>query len=236
MKKKLIILTAMVSSTFAFSQMGINTATPNAALDIVSKGNTNATKALKINDNTNKELVSVSDNGSVRLENYKNINLLGTDANGNLMSAQTLNIPSLSAIGSAVVQSTFNTANFWYTVPFTANKIDPSCLTYDAANKRFIVQKAGYYAITTYIKLKLDGTTGTGGSSGFNIGKVATNGTTKSIISYSNGAYGDGTQGVGGHLGTTTYFNAGEAIYIEAIYTLKFYIEQGSINIIYYGA
>ena len=47
------------------AQVGINTGTPQASLDILSKGNTGATKAMKINNSGNTEIVTVTDAGRV---------------------------------------------------------------------------------------------------------------------------------------------------------------------------
>lgn len=63
--KKLILLYMTVFSSIAYSQVGINSTTPSATLDIKSKGNTNATKALEINNSDGKEMVTVLDNGNV---------------------------------------------------------------------------------------------------------------------------------------------------------------------------
>lgn len=226
MKKTLFPL-VLCTSIFGYSQIGINTSTPNASLDIVSKGNTNATKALIINDNTNKELLSVSDIGEVRLENYKNINLLGTDANGYLKSAQALNIPSLSAIGTVIANTVLDTGV--YTIPFTVNKLDNTLLTYDTNTRKFTVMKAGYYSIKAYANYILDSSAPTGGSGRTSIFKGTT------IISTTLAGYGDGTQSFGQNTSATVFFNIGDTIHVTTNYTLKFRVDKGSIDIVYYG-
>lgn len=53
---------------FAFSQndkVGINTEIPSAMLDIVTKGNTDAMKALEINNSSNAELLKIMNDGKV---------------------------------------------------------------------------------------------------------------------------------------------------------------------------
>lgn len=65
MKKYKIIIITLLISKVAFSQVGINETSPSATLDIKSKGNTSATKALEINNSDAKELVTVLDNGNV---------------------------------------------------------------------------------------------------------------------------------------------------------------------------
>lgn len=65
MKKKLFILSIITLSGFAYAQVGVNEPNPSATLDIKSKGNTSATKALEINNSDAKEMVTVLDNGNV---------------------------------------------------------------------------------------------------------------------------------------------------------------------------
>lgn len=67
MKKILTVAIAFITIT-TYSQtgnVGINTSNPSAALDIVSKDNTSATKALEINNSSNAEMVTVLNNGNV---------------------------------------------------------------------------------------------------------------------------------------------------------------------------
>ncbi|CAA7196529.1 hypothetical protein [Chryseobacterium potabilaquae] len=63
MGKYLIIL--LLTSNVTFCQVGINSENPSATLDIVSKGNTNSTKALEINNSSNSEIVTILDNGNM---------------------------------------------------------------------------------------------------------------------------------------------------------------------------
>jgi len=65
MKKTIILPMILLSNVIVLGQTGINTSTPSAALDIVSKGNTNATKALEINNSSAKEMMTVLNNGNV---------------------------------------------------------------------------------------------------------------------------------------------------------------------------
>ncbi len=67
MKKRFILFTSFSCAFFYAQQgkVGINTDTPSATLDIVSKANTSATKALKISNSSATEMVTVRDNGQV---------------------------------------------------------------------------------------------------------------------------------------------------------------------------
>lgn len=66
--KKILTLVIAFISIMTYSQtgnVGINTSTPSAALDIVSKDNTSATKALEINNSSNTEMLTVLNDGNV---------------------------------------------------------------------------------------------------------------------------------------------------------------------------
>lgn len=65
MKKTIILSMILLSNVIVLGQTGINTTTPSAALDIVSKGNTSATKALEVNNSSAKEMMTVLNNGNV---------------------------------------------------------------------------------------------------------------------------------------------------------------------------
>jgi hypothetical protein len=68
MMKKNLILLGLLLSVFYFGQVGINTPSPSAALDIVSKGSDGTTKALEINNSatpTPKEMMTVLNNNNV---------------------------------------------------------------------------------------------------------------------------------------------------------------------------
>lgn len=48
-----------------FAQVGINTITPSASLDIVSRGNTGTTKAVEVNNSSAVEMLTILNNGNV---------------------------------------------------------------------------------------------------------------------------------------------------------------------------
>jgi len=75
MKKKLL-LAAICCYTVSLCQVGIDTDTPSATLDIVSKGNNGTTKALEINNSSTTELFTVLDNGNVGINNASPSTLL----------------------------------------------------------------------------------------------------------------------------------------------------------------
>jgi hypothetical protein len=63
--KKTVLISGIAFSSFFSSQVGINTASPTAALDIISKGNTSSTKALKVSNSSGNEMTTILDNSNV---------------------------------------------------------------------------------------------------------------------------------------------------------------------------
>jgi len=228
--KKLLITLPLLTSFAGYSQVGINTTTPSAAFDIVSKGNTNATKALEINDNTNKELIGVSDIGAVRLENYKNIAFLGTDANGNLKAGDALNIPSLATIASGIPSTGNIPGNTFTIVKFTLDKNDPSSISYDTGTGEFIVNKTGYYSITVYSELDIS--MNLPASGGTALTQIYTGSTTlaQSVINY-------GDNSITSALTTsfTQKFNINDKFVVRTLFSRPNKLVKASINLVYYG-
>ncbi|MBB4807219.1 hypothetical protein HNP38_002523 [Chryseobacterium defluvii] len=60
-----LVLISLFTGNVLFAQVGINTSTPSASLDIVSKGDTGSTKALEINNSAATEMMTILDNGNV---------------------------------------------------------------------------------------------------------------------------------------------------------------------------
>ncbi|MCT2409464.1 hypothetical protein NZD88_18085 [Chryseobacterium antibioticum] len=63
--KKIVFFASVLMSGFVLAQVGINEINPTATLDIKSKGNTNATKALEVSNFSGTEIFTVLDNGNV---------------------------------------------------------------------------------------------------------------------------------------------------------------------------
>lgn len=82
--KKILLSAALIAASFTtVAQVGVGTTAPSAALDVVSTGTDNTTKALEINNSTG-ELVTVLDDGKVGI---------GTDA-----PSQTLHLKSTGGV------------------------------------------------------------------------------------------------------------------------------------------
>ncbi|PWN60060.1 hypothetical protein [Chryseobacterium oncorhynchi] len=143
MKRKISSTVFLFLSSLAFTQVGINLDQPKATLDILSKGSSAATKALKISNSasTPLEMVTVLDNGNVGVNNMSpqtkfaitasspgsGFNLsdgsqgvgkvLSSDANGNAQWTQSPLIAPviIPDLSSSGVNLTIGAANFTHT-------------------------------------------------------------------------------------------------------------------------
>lgn len=109
-KLLMVCLVTLTMANLAYSQVGINTETPSAMLDVVSKGNTATTKALEVNNTSDTEMLTVLDDGNVGINtpnptaklhttgtvnmsglstNTSDTNVMTTDASGNLTTRTT---------------------------------------------------------------------------------------------------------------------------------------------------
>ncbi|TZF93773.1 hypothetical protein FW781_18990 [Chryseobacterium panacisoli] len=90
-----------MNSSIFYSQAGINTTNPSAMLDIVSSGNTDTTKAFKVNNSNSKEMVTILNNGNIginvqnpvtKLHTSGSIRMSGIDTNSESMKVMTTDI------------------------------------------------------------------------------------------------------------------------------------------------
>lgn len=145
--KKILLIAAICCYKLSLCQVGINTETPSATLDIVTKGNTNTTKALEINNSSSKEMVTLLDNGNlginatvptailhtdgtVRHENLptnnNNINFVTTDNSGNVALRQGNSLfPNFASGGGKTDAISTVTVNATIGTPGLVNLITP---------------------------------------------------------------------------------------------------------------
>lgn len=134
---KKITIFIFCASISAYAQIGINKENPSAMLDIVGAGNTNATKALEVNNADATELFTVLDNGNVGIgvssptsklhtngsvnmtglgTNTTNTKIMTTDASGNVTTRETNTLlPKVLAgcngVDAVVVSRTISSLN-----------------------------------------------------------------------------------------------------------------------------
>jgi hypothetical protein len=115
--KKQTLFVALTLSTFFYAQVGINTNTPSAELDVISKGNTSSTKALKITNSSNNEMMTVLNNGNVGIGNTAPTTKL--DIN-NGTNAGAIKIVDGTQGAGRVLTSDANGVGSWSPTPVTA--------------------------------------------------------------------------------------------------------------------
>lgn len=117
MKNYKLLMVLLLLGSLAYAQVGVGTDSPSAGLDVVSKGNTNATKALEINNSSNTEMVTVLDNGNVGIGNTAPSTKLDIN-NGTIAGA--IKIVDGSQGAGRVLTSDANGVGTWSPTPATA--------------------------------------------------------------------------------------------------------------------
>lgn len=108
-KNKIIILTLVaifgISTSKSLAQVGINTKTPTATLDILSDGNTSSTKNLLISNSNSQNLLTLNDNGYMGLGTTTpavRLDLRANYGNNNAIGIGTTNLSASAAKGGAL--------------------------------------------------------------------------------------------------------------------------------------
>lgn len=223
------------------SQVGINTKTPSATLDIVSKNNTNATQAMIINSNTSSAIMKVSDNGNFYFKGSLSANnVSGTDewvltSNGNSNSPQWVDINN-TALGKYVLvaynaynstTSSYINANTSERINFTnTNLVSSTVGTWNTTTKEYTVSKSGVYDVVVNTKISTQSNNSNRTSSLF-----------LQIGTYKQGSRGENVAGslTSSHLTTkaTRYLSAGEKIYVTVSSNTNWRFDNSTININY---
>ena len=89
----------------SFAQVGINTQTPTASLDILSDGNTSSTQSLLISNANNVNLMTLLDNGYMGLGTANptvRLDLRATYGDNNVIGIGTTNLSAATAKGGAI--------------------------------------------------------------------------------------------------------------------------------------
>lgn len=240
---KLTLLICLISC-FTFGQVGIKTETPSATLDIVSDGNTSATKAVEINNAQNQQIFNVYDNGNI----YIKRNVLPADKSGNkddLLVSKGNNLSPewvknpLGNIFDKVIavafyanqatptpSSSYNSATSHKLSFSNINLSTPEIGTWNISTNEFTVQKTGIYHITTGVNLTTQNssTTRTGTlwiyAASYRQGVDA--------IREISSNYDLSASGV-----LTAYLSAGEKITVYASASTNWRVKNGFLNISY---
>ncbi|GAB0155291.1 hypothetical protein CHRYSEOSP005_05520 [Chryseobacterium sp. Alg-005] len=146
MMKKNFLAGLLLSFMSGHAQVGINQNNPSATLDILSKGNTSATKAFEVNNSSGTEIFTILDNGNtginvpaptaklhtngnIRYENLpqltSGVTPLAIDANGYVGTYTPVALYSYITIDNTQVTSSFSlySSAIYYNLPFQATGI-----------------------------------------------------------------------------------------------------------------
>ncbi|MBB4807530.1 hypothetical protein HNP38_002836 [Chryseobacterium defluvii] len=117
MKNKLFTIAVLSFCGFtASAQVGINTPTPSAMLDVVSNGNTASTKAVEINNSSANEMLTVLNNGNVGI----NVAAPSTRLHIVASAGTGFRLVDGSQAASKVLTSDANGVGTWQTLPVSS--------------------------------------------------------------------------------------------------------------------
>jgi len=233
MKTKLLFLIAIVASSVSlFSQVGINTTTPqstlhvNGALQLTNELNVGGTASTTGNAGTTGQILtskgagvapawsSIEDNGSISLST--------------LALKNSTYQPNTTVYTSTYDPNVWNTI-VWNTVP----KIDNTKVTYNGTTGVFTVVKAGYYQVlaSTHLNMSLNPTDNTSGT-----GKTVIQKNNVDIAVISTG-HDERTNDINHTIAGAAYFNAGDTIRLQMTMTRRYRIAGGDsfVTITYLG-
>lgn len=245
MKKNTLLLTFLINLSFGYAQVGINTATPTASLEILSKSNTNIGKALEINNSATAKVLSISDNGNVDFPGALMPNGQSGITGQHLVSTGSNTAPIWKTIipedskqlfeifDIQINSTTTRSANSWQRLNFDILKlpVDSKIGSWSNTTSEFSVNKAGMYHITAGAQLytRLNDT-GSGGKI-----KICTttecyqfNSVTTQANSSIGTVYSDNSNGE-----IIIYLAAGSKIWIEALDTATWNPAFGFLHLKY---
>lgn len=129
MAKKVYFIVILLNAIVISAQVGINSATPSATLDVVSTGSTATSKSLEVNNSSGTELFTILDNGNVGVNiaaPTNKIHISSTSDPIRLEGLQTSNttdqILTVDAIGIVKKMTRFDlglSQSVFFTVPAT---------------------------------------------------------------------------------------------------------------------
>lgn len=236
-----LTIISFVFSNVLIAQSGINTDTPSATLDILSKGNTSTTKALEVNNASNQPILSIYDNGNVDFKTeILPANSSGTidyllASRGNNNSPQWVTNPIGNAFDK-VIAVAFNGNRTSATSNYSANSTQRVSInnvnlttsdigTWNNSTNEFTVSKEGIFHITAGINITATSNSTLNGSLWI---YAATLRQGVSAIVDLNNSYNLSGSGV-----LTAYLVPGNKIYVNATSNRSWRIQSGFINISY---
>ncbi|GEN69624.1 hypothetical protein [Chryseobacterium rhizosphaerae] len=224
MKKKFFLL-ILPASVITYSQVGINTSTPQKSLHV--NGSLQVVNEINVGGTANTA-------GSAGITGQ----VLTSKGTGVAPSWSTLEDTGVVKLSTLALKNSTYSGNYaaynWFTVVWeTAPKLDNTKLTYNSSNGVFTIVKSGYYQIlaSTHINMSLNGVNETSGTAHTSIKKNT------STIANVNSGHLERTDNVYHTIAGASYFNSGDTLYVEVTMTRNYRIAGGDsfISITYLG-
>ncbi|NIF06698.1 hypothetical protein F3J23_14710 [Chryseobacterium sp. Tr-659] len=221
MKIKLLFL-LLFSTVMSYSQVGINTKTPQKDFHI--NGSLQVVKELNVGGSFN-TVGSSGNKGDILFSNGTNMAPIWSSPAG-------FNIPSLSVIGIKSGFSAQTNANVFATVVFTSFPlVNPAVAQYNSSDNSFTILKKGYYQIlySSYLDMSLNPVGQTGGTAQSTVKQ------NNQIIFASITTHNERTDNVRHTSGGTAFFNVNDKVIFQMTMTRDFRLADCSISMLYLG-
>ncbi|MBB4805929.1 hypothetical protein HNP38_001201 [Chryseobacterium defluvii] len=222
--KKIILSQALLASLFAFSQVGINTSTPqktlhvNGALQVTNELNLGGNASAAGNPGTAGQIIK--SNGPGAAPSWVDLEQVFIPKTTVVGVKNNISPPNGSFAGGPYNTLVFNS------IP----KIDNSNATYNAATGIFTIVKAGYYQVVVYLTYDLNTNPNgeTAGTASSIIETVAGVGIAKNRTNHS-----ERTPEVYHNLVGTAYLAAGTQFWVRGAHTRQYKLSNSTISVSY---
>lgn len=223
--KKTIFLQFFVMHFLAYSQVGINTPTPQKTLHV--NGALQITNELNLGGNAS----SAGSPGAARQIMQSN----GPGVAPSWISLEQAFIPKTTIVGTkSNVSPSSGTFTGNTTNPIVFNsipKIDNTNMTYNSTTGVITIVKAGYYQVVVYLTYDLN-TNPNGETSGTAISDLS-NITTNIAIAKNTTNHSERTPYVYHNLVGTAFFSVGDQIAVRGLHTRQYKLSSSSISAVY---
>lgn len=219
MKNKYILIMMILLSSYAYSQIGIKTATPKAMLHV--DGSLQMTKELRVGGTATTE-------GNAGISGEL-LTSQGVGLPPKWSIAGNIDIPQVTTMGNRTM-STIYAANSVSTVQYsTFPKNDPAYLTYNTITGEFTVIKAGYYLLTGYLEYVIT----VNPSDGTAVTNIYNNGS--NVITASSSGHPISANIIEHSLSGLSFLNVGDVINVTGFFTRSYAMRNSSISFMYLG-
>ncbi|KMQ68703.1 hypothetical protein ACM39_05250 [Chryseobacterium sp. FH2] len=223
--KKIILLSTLFIFSFTFSQVGINTPTPQKTLHV--NGALQVTNELNLGGNAS-AAGSAGITGQIIRSN-------GPGVAPGWVNLEEVFIPKTTIVGTknsiSPASGTFGGGTTNTVIFNSIPKIDNSNLTYNSTTGRITIVKAGYYQIVVYLTYDLN--TNPNGETSGTASSALTNNTTGVAVARNTTNHSERTPYVFHNLVGTAYCSVGDQISVTGSHTRQYKLSSSSISAVY---